>query len=379
MIVHQHGCGVGSCRSGLTGAHDLHWQSLAAAHDCALLAASYEQPDGTDCGLWCDPRNGSEQTFLRALNDLGDACGHPELSEVPWALWGHSGGGTWVGSMLCLHPDRVAAAWLQSGTPTLEPLEHRDDARIIDLPSAAASVPVMLCLGTEEGVTQTSGRFAGVYPRMRKMHATLRQMNAPAAIAIDPLTGHACGNQRYLAVVWFDACLSHRLPEQSGDAMSTMPDAIAWLAEPGQTVAVAADRFAGDPASAHWLPGKSVATAWTEFVTASGVTDSTPPPPPTGVTVESGRLVWRPVADPQSGVRQCVITRDGVEVARVPDKPSNPRGRKVAQGLQYSDTPVQPLVKFEYPLGPDAVGHRYGVATVNTVGESSPPVELEVR
>ena len=25
VVVHQHGCGEGSCKSGLTGAYDLHW------------------------------------------------------------------------------------------------------------------------------------------------------------------------------------------------------------------------------------------------------------------------------------------------------------------------------------------------------------------
>ena len=29
VVVHQHGCGEGSCKSGLTGAYDLHWQALA--------------------------------------------------------------------------------------------------------------------------------------------------------------------------------------------------------------------------------------------------------------------------------------------------------------------------------------------------------------
>ena len=38
VIVHQHGCGEGSCKSGLTGAYDLHWQALAKKHDCALLS-----------------------------------------------------------------------------------------------------------------------------------------------------------------------------------------------------------------------------------------------------------------------------------------------------------------------------------------------------
>ncbi len=49
VIVHQHGCGEGSCKSGLTGAFDLHWQSLAKKHNCALLAPSYEQPEKAEC------------------------------------------------------------------------------------------------------------------------------------------------------------------------------------------------------------------------------------------------------------------------------------------------------------------------------------------
>ncbi|MEO1526092.1 MAG: hypothetical protein AAFX06_11695, partial [Planctomycetota bacterium] len=117
IVVHQHGCGEGSCKSGLTGAFDVHWQALAKKHDCALLAPSYEQPQDGECQLWCDPRNGSDKAFERALRQLGDQSGHPELAKVPWALWGHSGGGHWCGGMVMLHPERVAAAWLRSGVP----------------------------------------------------------------------------------------------------------------------------------------------------------------------------------------------------------------------------------------------------------------------
>src|SRR5690606_868190 len=70
VIVHQHGCGEGSCKSGLTGAFDLHWQALARKHDCALLAPAYEQPAMAECQKWCDPRNGSDAAFQRSLIDL---------------------------------------------------------------------------------------------------------------------------------------------------------------------------------------------------------------------------------------------------------------------------------------------------------------------
>ena len=132
VIVHQHGCGEGSCKSGLTGAWDLHWQALAKRHGCALLAPSYEQPGKADCQMWCDPRNGSGKAFQQGLKDLGQKSGHPELSEVPWALWGHSGGGHWAGGMTLLHPDRVAAAWLRSGVPLFEQNPDRITKKIAE-------------------------------------------------------------------------------------------------------------------------------------------------------------------------------------------------------------------------------------------------------
>ncbi len=149
MVVHQHGCGEGSCKSGLTGAFDLHWQALARKHECALLAPSYEQPQDADCQLWCDPRNGSDATFQKSLTDLGEASGHPELATVPWALWGHSGGGMWAGTMTLLHPDRVAAAWLRSGVPLLETRPDRPSAKKIKIPEVPLAVPMMLNPGTE--------------------------------------------------------------------------------------------------------------------------------------------------------------------------------------------------------------------------------------
>ena len=101
VIVHQHGAGTTASIEGSTAAHDLHWQALAKKWDCALLGPSYHvsnekidlSPGASE--LWFDPRHGSEKTFLRALGEIGAASNHPELDTVPWALWGHSGGGIW--------------------------------------------------------------------------------------------------------------------------------------------------------------------------------------------------------------------------------------------------------------------------------------------
>ena len=213
VIVHQHGCGEGSCKSGLTGAYDLHWQALAKKHDCALLSPSYEQPEKADCQMWCDPRNGSSAAFQKCLVDLGAKSGHPELAKVPWALWGHSGGGHWAGGMVLLHPDRVAAAWLRSGVPLLKADPERATIKAHTLPDAALKVPVMCNLGTKEGVTVKDGRFAGVWPANEAFFNEVRGKGGLIGVAVDPLTTHECGNQRYLAIPWLDACLSARLPK----------------------------------------------------------------------------------------------------------------------------------------------------------------------
>ena len=101
IIVHQHGAGTTASIEGSTAAADLHWQALAKKWDCALWGSSYHvqnekidtSPGASD--LWFDPRNGSEKTFLRALGEFASQAGHAEIDKVPWAFWGHSGGGIW--------------------------------------------------------------------------------------------------------------------------------------------------------------------------------------------------------------------------------------------------------------------------------------------
>jgi pimeloyl-ACP methyl ester carboxylesterase len=370
VIVHQHGCGEGSCKSGLTGAFDLHWQALARRHDCALLAPSYEQPDKAECQMWCDPRNGSGAAFERCLKDLGQASGHPELAEVPWALWGHSGGGHWAGGMALLHPERVAAAWLRSGVPLLVANPDRATIQTHVVPEAALGVPMMCNPGTKEGVTEKKGRFAGVWPSNEAFFGAVRSRGGLIGVAVDPLTAHECGNQRYLAVLWLDACLKARLPAKVGEALRPMPVEGAWLAPLLGTEAVAEGAFTGDKKGAIWLPNEAVAKAWMQYVKDTKLADATPPPAPTKVRVEGNRVMWEAEADFESGLAHFVIERDGKEVGRVPEKAVNPFGRPIFQGLQYSDTPANPLVEMVFvDRGAEAgKGGAYRVIAVNTVG-----------
>ena len=373
LIVHQHGCGEGSGKSGLTGAFDLHWQALAKKHACALLAPSYEQPEKAECQMWCDPRNGSDAAFQKSLQDLGSKSGHPELSKVPWALWGHSGGGHWAGGMLMIYPERIAAVWLRSGVPLLEANPARPTIKPHTLPDAALHVPVMCNPGTKEGVTVKEGRFAGTWPANETFFSTLRAKSALIGVAVDPLTSHECGNQRYLAIPWLDACLGSRLPIKAGDPLRPMPLEQAWLAPLLGTEASPATSFSGDQTKAVWLPNQSIAKAWMQYVKDSAVTDSTPPPSPTHVRVNGSELTWEAEADLESGIAHFLIERDGKIVGQVPEVSKNTFGRLLFQGLQYSDTPLQPLITMTFTDSKQDAGkkHSYGVISVNTAGLQS--------
>ena len=371
VVVHQHGCGEGSCKSGLTGAFDLHWQALAKKHDCALLAPSYEQPQAADCQMWCDPRNGSSAAFQKGLADLGKQSGHPELATVPWALWGHSGGGHWAGGMVMLHPERVAAAWLRSGVPLFEANPDRPTIKAHKLPEAALGVPMMCNPGTKEGVTVKDGRFAMVWPANETFFNTVRGKGGLVGVAVDPLTAHECGNQRYLAIRWLDTCLSLRLPKANGEPLKPMPTNTAWLAPITGDTAQPATKADGDANKLGWLPNESVARLWEQYVKDSAVADTTPPPAPTNVRVEGNRLTWQAEADLESGLAGFLIKRDGKPLAEVAGK--NRFGRPLFQDLQYSDTPALPLIPMQFTDENAEPGktHIYRVIAINTAGLKS--------
>lgn len=375
VVVHQHGCGEGSCKSGLTGAYDLHWQALARKHHCALLSPSYEQPEKADCQMWCDPRYGSGARFEKCLVDLGAMSDHPELAKVPWALWGHSGGGHWAGGMVMLHPDRVAAAWLRSGVPLLKADPMRSSIKAHVLPALALTVPLMCNLGTKEGVTVKDDRFAGVWPANLTFFEEVRGQGGLVGVAVDPLSSHDCGNQRYLAIPWLDECLTLRLPKVSGQPLRSMSAEGTFLAESTGSDAVPAETFVGDALKVAWLPTKSIAQAWMQYVKDSAVEDKTPPPAPTQVQVSGNEITWDVEADLESGLAGFVIERDGKFLVNLPEKGNNPFGRPVFQNLQYSDTPSSPLVPMRYSDVAVAPGskHSYRVIAVNTVGLKSQP------
>lgn len=377
LIVHQHGCGAGACKGGETAADDLHWQSLARKWECALLGPSYQQPDGQDCRRWCDPRQGARARFLQGLDDLARKSGHPELSTVPWCLWGHSGGGFWASLMMASDPDRVVAAWLRSGTAFAT--WEKGEIPKPELSEAVYRIPTICNPGAKE---KDDPRFKGAWDGTLAMFRAYRAKGSPIGFAPDPRTAHECGDSRYLAIPFFDACLAARLPENRGVGGSLKPvdPSQGWLAPVLGDAAEPASSYRDDAAEAVWLPNERVARAWEKYVKTGAVGDATPPPAPTEVKLARDpthglELTWSALADFESGLRQFIIRRDGQEIGRVPEKPVGRFGRPLFQSMSYHDTPEPPLplMRFQDANAKPGARSEYQVIAVNSVGLESEP------
>jgi hypothetical protein len=379
VIVHQHGASIPAAQAGATAAYDLHWQALAKKWDCALMGPSYHvlndaidlTPGGAE--LWFDPRRGSDKTFLKALRELAANSGHREVATVPWCLWGHSGGGIWSNVMSMLHPSRVVAVFLRSGTAAM--FRSRAEFPGPDVPDATYAIPTMVNVGAgEKGKIPWGGSIA--------TFQEYRAKGAPIGFAPDPRTGHECGDSRYLAIPFFDACLGMRLPERStNDAALKLVDlSSAWLAPLMGEMAVPAAQYKGNHLEAVWLPNEAVAKVWMEYVKNGTVSDVTMPPAPFVVKAAKGsggnEITWDAEADFESGIGGFVIMRDGQAIARLPvATPSKIYGRLLFQGLSYHDTPegTPPEMRYVDTSAKPGEKHAYTIISINSAGIPSQP------
>ena len=379
VIVHQHGCGDGASKGGVTAAFDLHWRELASKWDCALLGTSYEGRAGVDCRAWCDPRRGSAKRFEQGLTDFAKQTGHAELATVPWCLWGHSGGGFWASIMQALYPERIVAIWLQSGQAYSR--WSTDEIPSLDVPEEAYRIPVVACPGYGE---KSHERFQVAWKGCLAMFAAYRKHDAPFIFAPDPKTGHECGESRYLAIPFFDACLKLRLPEQGSESQTLQ----AIDMEQGLNIDIKQALAATDTIQIEqeiptvWLPNADLAAKWKEFIKTGTVKDTTPPSTPKILSInksdETVTIHFNLTADFESGLSFIELSKNGQVIAVLPEKKNSRFGAPLLQGLSYHDTPEQPLPELKFVVTKEQwQAGDLAVTSVNSAGLRSAVLGIE--
>ena len=242
---------------------------------------------------------------------------------------------------------------------------------------AVYQIPIMGNAGIKE---KGRGAYDGT---LAKFHE-YRSKGAPIGFAPDPRTGHECGDSRYLAIPYLDACLALRLPDKNSKDQTLKPINMsdAWFGSLNDSTAVPAKEFKGNYEDAVWLPNQKVARYWEEYIKTGEVSDDTPPPSPTNVRIsdqgELGtKITWDAEVDFESGIRCFIILRNGKELAQVAKVPYGEYGRPLFQSMSYGDTPRPDMPKSKMIYVDDTsingLNQKYTVISVNGVGLKSKP------
>jgi pimeloyl-ACP methyl ester carboxylesterase len=371
ILVHQHGCGD-ACKDDWDGEgngleKDLQYQAFAKKWGFAIINpalcqkkdSTIKYPGGIDCLGWSDIENGSEKVFFAGLDSLARMSGHPEFSSLPVLLWGHSGGGHWVLSMLRKHPEKVIAVFAVSPAFT----------DINDYPESVAGVPVLIRHGgkadyNDDGIRCWSNA-------LRQFHL-IRNMGGCAGLALSPKNEHGSGDSRYLAIPFFEAVLAQRLPAEGTTTLRNVDNSKVWLADTATNKIFKLSSFKGDKLKMTWLPDSETAIKWKEFVTTGTVTDDTPPPAPfnvksAGIYNACIEVTWNADADIESGIAHFNIYKNGILAGRIPSE-------KDFQTFGYGDEPNEknlPVMKFTLEGIDSKAKARITITTVNKAGLES--------
>ncbi|MGJ7032655.1 hypothetical protein [Niabella hirudinis] len=354
VFVHQHGCTMEG--RGIATAFDLQYQAFAKKWNLAIVGPDLYSAKG-NCHDWRNPGSGSGPALIKTLAGIGKISGHKELAELPWLLWGHSGGGYWALSMLREYPERILAVFGYS--PAFEPGAY---------PSAALEVPVMMRHAGPAGDAccwQTSIREFG----------KLRSGGGYASIAYTPYQSHNYSYVRYMAIPFYEAVLRQRLPSKPGAgyaAMRPVDRCKAWLGDTVRYNIYPERDFPGNKRNAAWFPDSATAARWREYVITGTVADHTPPPAPYHVRITDPQrpeatLTWKADADIESGISHFNIYKNDQLIGRFP-----------ATGTyQNFDTNGDDAYPRELPLPEIRLPHlkdspgKISVSTVNLFGLES--------
>ncbi|SMG40934.1 hypothetical protein [Arenibacter troitsensis] len=324
IIIRQHGCGINAKDNGLNHANDLQWQALAKKYNMALLGTELIGKEA--CSEWFNIEGGSGKALLKALKKLAKISNHSELEEVPWALWGHSGGAYWCTDILFEYPEKVLCAIPRSGGLAFTKLWN----------PLVKQVPVLWMAGENDLVDG----FDYVREMTKKSFYSYRRYGAIWSIAIDPKADHGNRKGRSFAIRWMDAVLSMRL-SNNGNNPIQLDSHGHWLGNLETNEIKTALEVKNELSDWGWLPNEDIAKNWQEFVQTGWVSDSTPPPIPLQLKIErsEGRCIlsWKSEIDIESGIKQFNIYRDNELMGIVHGQEHN-----------FHDAPEPVDIKFEF-------------------------------
>lgn len=215
-------------------------QAFAVTGRVAILGTLPSRPDSPD----------TDELLLTALRDAAEATGHPELTTVPFLLYGFSGGGPETAGFAIRYANRTAGLFL--AIP--DPAPALESASIATFPSYA------LLAEKDEAVDNgiTTQLFAG-----------LRAAGAPAALAVERNVFHLTPKsaaQQSLTISWMSAILQLRLSGNAASPLNPVDLTTGWLGNPQSQTIAPWSSYSGEKLRANWFPSQQTAAQWQAFI-----------------------------------------------------------------------------------------------------------------
>lgn len=243
-------------------AHDPNWQAQAAGHGFAIVGVEYTNTGGFDTYVGEGPDQVAEN-FQNLLDRMADELDHPELSNAPLLLFGHSHGS----GMVSLVAQAVAERTLGFVA------DKYNEFPYFPLPPHFGEAPGAFMMGSLD----TSAPPFGVYAGFQYW----RQNGAKVALNVD-WGGHDITNEHFVFAV-MDETTKARYPEgelpslTSGNPLQlvNIPESAGWLGEVNEVDLISGDvepidwpeigpasEFTGDPLTRSWFPTETMAMVY---------------------------------------------------------------------------------------------------------------------
>jgi hypothetical protein len=221
-----------------------HWQAACQLWRFAYVQTDFDAVKKDEFGL-----------LKKALDELAQKSGHPELAHMPLCFTGMSRGGGMSMQLAELMPQRTLAC-----VPVCLEVGPGSDA--------TRRIPVLTVFGEKDGSQMT--KLLTKLPLERKQDARW-------SIAVQWGRGHQFGQANNLSFVFLDDAIARRLPREvdvrKPVALNDIPLEDGWLGDPASwakdgkrpTIQPWKD-FKGERAQACWFPSQRTAAVWQAFV-----------------------------------------------------------------------------------------------------------------
>lgn len=250
IMVMQHGCGD----DGIKYVEDQQWQTFAVKWNLALLSSHFFT--GESCGNWAFTNHGTDKAFFRAIDQLTTKSEHRELKDLPWILWGHSGGADWATQIFQQYPERTIAMILARGGGFL----------FFGVNPSLLDIPVLFSLAQGDSLVQNKQHAKEAFELPHKAFSLYRNAGAKWTLAIDPGASHYDFEQsNAFTRPYLEKILATRLSTETTSLLPVNRDKN-WLGDIKTHDITPDGEYKGKLSESSWLPDEEIAMKWQQHV-----------------------------------------------------------------------------------------------------------------